>query len=166
MLATEEMVAEPLTVKVCWWVRTLCRNDRYWVDAKDGRPSPNLSCLDGFEFVDRVGSNRSGDAVFALYFLVHLPCPPSLTLNRIGCGDGVEGRREGQSRRPPWGLTASGAPQAGTHDNDRWRAVGRLNLVQPAGVVGKPASSSDKVRHRGELMAAECWSLFTAGIRM
>src|SRR5215472_3492399 len=45
-------------------------------------PSPNQSFLDGFEFVDRVGFNRGGDAVFALCFLVHLPCPPSLTLNR------------------------------------------------------------------------------------
>src|SRR5262252_7030222 len=38
---------------------------------------------------------------------------------------------------PPWGLTASGAPQAGTHDNDRWRAVGRLNLVDPPACGGR-----------------------------
>jgi hypothetical protein len=39
MLATEEMVAEPLAGKVCWWVWTLCRDDRYGVDAEDGRPA-------------------------------------------------------------------------------------------------------------------------------
>ena len=69
MLATEEMVAEPLAVKVCWWVWTLCRDDRNGVDAKDLCPSPNQSCLDGFEFVDRVGFNRGGA-------LGHLPGPP------------------------------------------------------------------------------------------
>jgi hypothetical protein len=78
MLATEGMVAEPLAVKVCWWVWTLCRDDRYGLDAEDVCPSPNQSCLDDFEFVDRVGFNRGGDAVFALYILGHLPCPPSL----------------------------------------------------------------------------------------
>jgi len=58
-----------------WRVWRLLRDNRDGVDAKDVRPSPNQSCLDGFEFVDRVGFNRSGDAVFALYFLGHLPCP-------------------------------------------------------------------------------------------
>jgi hypothetical protein len=86
---------------------------------KDLCPSPNQPCLDGFEFVDRVGLNLSGDAVFALYFLVHLPCPPSLTLNRIGCGDGVEGRREGQSRRPR--LRPHGVWGAASWNSGRWR---------------------------------------------
>jgi hypothetical protein len=80
MLATEEMVAEPLAGKVCWWVWTLCRDDRYGVDAEDGRPSPDQSCLDSFEFVDRVGFNRGGDAVFARDILGHLPCPPRKAL--------------------------------------------------------------------------------------
>ena len=52
------------------------------VDVKDGCPSLDQVFLDGFEFVDRLGFNRGGDAVFALYFLVHLPCPPGLMLNR------------------------------------------------------------------------------------
>ena len=55
------------------------------VDAEDVCPSPNQSCPDGFEFIDRVGLNRGGDAVLALYILGHLPCPPSLSaeLNRV-----------------------------------------------------------------------------------
>jgi len=55
------------------------------VDAEDVCPSPNQSCPDGFEFIDRVGLNRGGDAVLALYILGHLPCPPSLNAesNRV-----------------------------------------------------------------------------------
>src|SRR5215469_3706534 len=104
MFATEEMVAELLAVKGCWWVWTLCRDDRNGVDAKDLCPSPCQCCLDGFQFVDRVGFNRGGDAVFALYILGHLPCPPSFNaesnrekmVRRVDVGV--------NPRRPPWGL--------------------------------------------------------------
>ena len=47
-------------------------------DPKDVCPGPSQSCLDDFEFVGRVGFNRSGDAVVALCVLGHLPCPPSI----------------------------------------------------------------------------------------
>jgi hypothetical protein len=94
MFATEEMVAEPLAVKACWWVWALCRDDRNGVDAKDLCSSPCQCCLDGFQFVNRVGFNRGGDAVFARYILGHLPCPPNLTPNQIGrrwCGGSTWG---------------------------------------------------------------------------
>jgi hypothetical protein len=34
--------------------------------------------------------------------------PPPLRTKTTAVGSTMEGRREGQSRRPPWGLTASG----------------------------------------------------------
>jgi hypothetical protein len=39
MLATEEMVAEPLAGKVCWSVRMLYREDRNGVDVKEVAPA-------------------------------------------------------------------------------------------------------------------------------
>jgi hypothetical protein len=61
-----------------WWAWTLFRNYRDGVDVKDVCPGPNQVCLDGFEFVVRVGLNRGSDAIFARYVLGHLPCPPSI----------------------------------------------------------------------------------------
>jgi hypothetical protein len=87
-----------------WRVWTLFRDDRNRVDATDLCPSPSQICLDGFKLVDRVGFDRGGDAVFARYVLGHLPCPPCIPPS----GGGAEGRREAQSRRPSWGLAASG----------------------------------------------------------
>ena len=108
MLATEEMVAEPLPVKVCWWVWTLCRDDRNGVDAKDLCPSPSKCCLDGFEFVDRVGLNRGGDALFARDILVHLPVPqekPS-RLARYSSNHRPQRRSGKKDLTPPWKASA------------------------------------------------------------
>ena len=145
-----------LSSYVFWWLWTLCRDARDAVDVKDGCASPNQSCFDDFEFVDRVGFNRGGDAVFALYFLVHLPCPPSLTLNRNRV-EMVWRADEGLDPSP--GVLrhsfADELPQARI-SYVGGRPTERLNLVgppKPAGVAGKPASSGDGVRHRGRIMA-------------
>ena len=58
-----------------WWAWRLFRDDRNGVDAKDICTSLSQFCLDDFEFVLRVRLNGSGDAVFALYTLGHLPVP-------------------------------------------------------------------------------------------
>jgi hypothetical protein len=43
-----------------WWVWRLFRGYHDGGDAKDVCPSPNQSCLDGLELVDRVGFNPQG----------------------------------------------------------------------------------------------------------
>ena len=58
-----------------WRPRRFLGDDGDGVDAKDLCPSPSQCCLDGFQFVDRVGFNRGCDAVFALYFLAIFPVP-------------------------------------------------------------------------------------------
>jgi len=91
-------------------------------------PNPSQFCLDGFEFVDRVGFNRGGDAVFAPYVLGDLPSPPSIPNG----GGGVEGRREALSRRPsrPCGACRRELEQR------RWRAD-KLDFGPPTyGVLG------------------------------
>ena len=75
MFATEEMVAELLAVKGCWWVWTLCRDDRNGVDAKDLCPSPCQCCLDGFQFVDRVGLTVAVMRYLHATFLAIFPVP-------------------------------------------------------------------------------------------
>ena len=120
MLGTKEMVAEPLAVKVCWWVWTLCRDDRNGVDAKDLCPSPNQCCLDGFEFVDRVGSNRGSDPDLHSTFLAIFPVPQLHAQSnrveivwRVDVGVNL--------RRPSWVLQRLGRRKLEFHDNDRWR---------------------------------------------
>src|SRR5215471_6711743 len=140
-------------------------DDRNGVNAKDLCPSPNQSLLDGFEFVDRVGFNRGGDAVFALYFLVHLPCPPSLTLNR----NRVEMVWRADEGLGPSALRGS----CGIHLRMSCRKLGLATLEEgrrrgsilvgppkPAGIAGKPASSGDGVRHRGRIMAENSGASF------
>ena len=121
-----------------WRALRLFCDDRNGVDAKDLCPSPNQSFLDGFEFVDRVGFNRGGDAVFALYFLVHLPCPPQLNAQSKSGGDGMEGRQGARPVGPPGVLRHSFAdelPQARI-SYVGGRPTERLNSRRPSQACG------------------------------
>src|SRR5262249_42516510 len=84
------------------WTLRLFRDDRNGVDAKDVGPGLNQVCLDDFKFVVRVGFNRGSDAVFALYILGHLPCPPCIPRMEV-----VEGRRGARPVDPPGVLQRS-----------------------------------------------------------